>query len=40
MPDSNIDQRPEDVIMIVLEGAMLFNELINVRQVHVFSDHG
>ena len=40
MPDGNIDQCPENVVMIVLEAAMLVNELVNVSTVHVFSEHG
>jgi len=40
MPDGNIDQRPENMVMVVLESAMLLNELIHIGQVHVIPDHG
>ncbi|RWX46619.1 hypothetical protein VT98_12672 [Candidatus Electrothrix communis] len=40
MPDRNIDQGPEHMVMVLLHAAMFLNQPIHIGRIHIFPNHG
>ena len=40
VPDGHVEQGPEDVVVVVLEGVVLGDEPVDIGHVHGFPEHG